>query len=131
MNRNEFFDTNDRVIEPVKIQMGDRTVTLHVRSLTGAERDEYEASCLTRNQKGAFEVRMKNLRARLVEMATCNADGTAYFEQGDAARIGKKNARIIAALYEAAARLSGLGDKELEELAGESSADPSSDSPSA
>ena len=69
--------------------------------------------------------------AILLLLAACNEDGSRFFKDGDAARIGAKSAKNIAALYDVAARLSGITKEDLEEIAGESLADLSGVSTSA
>jgi hypothetical protein len=132
LTRDEFFAASDRIIESVDVLLNGKKVTMFVRSLTGTERDEFESSNVIRDKKsGSYDVKMTNLRARLVEMAVCNEDGSRFFKQGDASQIGRKNARTIAVLYDVAARLSGITKEDLEDIAGESSADQSAGSTSA
>jgi hypothetical protein len=126
MNREEFLAANDRVIEPVEVLVGGKKVTMYVRSLTGAERDRWEASNVLKDKKtGTFDVKMENLRARLIEIAACHEDGSPYFQPGDVARIGQKNARTVAALYDASARISGISKEDLEDIVKNSEAVPS------
>lgn len=129
--RDTILTCDDIVIEgPFKIQAWG--VEVYVRSLSGTERDKFEATNLIKDRKrGTYDVQLDNLRARLVEMATCDKDGNAVFKPGDAAAIGKKNAGAIAQIYDIAARLSGITKEDLEEIAKNSSADQSDGSTSA
>lgn len=113
--------------------------TVKVRGLTGAERDAFEASCQQlrkhRNDRGK-EVReavpvLDNVRAKLlVKCALDPDDGTRLFTDQDANALGEKSGKVLDRLYEVAARLSGLSDEDLEDLAGNSEAGRSGDSPS-
>lgn len=130
-SRDEFLSFDDVVIEKVHIK--EMNADMHVRSLFATEkaRWEYEPILINNNAKnGANAVsltkdRMVTARERLVELATCNEDGTRFFKDGDAAAIGKKNANIVSSLYDAAAKLSGISKADLEEVVKNSEPDPS------
>jgi hypothetical protein len=129
--REEILNTNDVVIEgPFKIAAWGG-LEVYVRSLSGAERDQFESSNLIKGKGGTFDVRIDNLRARLVALSVCEKDGTRVFTIRDAESIGRKNAGAIAQIYEIAARLSGITKEDLDELAKNSSADQSEGSTSA
>jgi hypothetical protein len=130
MNREEFFAFSDTVIVPVPVK--EMNATLFVRSLSGAEKAkwEYDAISVSNTPKAGSSItltkdRMLTARERLVELATCNEDGSRFFKDGDASAIGKKNANIVSTLYDAAAKLSGISKEDLEEIAKNSSADDS------
>lgn len=100
-----------------------------VRGLTGEERDAFEASCVQKRGRKT-EVDTRNLRAKLVVRACHNADGTRVFTDEDAPALGRKSAAAINRLFEVAARLSGITDDDLEELAGNSVRGRPGDTPS-
>jgi hypothetical protein len=123
MNREEFLGFKDVVIEAVAVK--EMKTTLFVRSLSAAEKARWEMDPLSvdnnakdgqRSVKFAKD-RMVTARERLVEIATCNEDGSNFFKSGDAAQIGGKNANIISTLYDVAARLSGISKEDLEQVA--------------
>ena len=100
-----------------------------VRSLTGAERDAFEAaSFITRGQ--TREVNLANLRARLLALALVDETGSALFVEADIVALGRKNARVLDRLFEIAQRLSGLGPKDIETLAKNSEPGPNGGSSS-
>lgn len=131
MDREDFLNFNDLVIEPVHIK--EMKVTLHVRSLFANEKAkwEFEPILVNNNAKQGNSAitltkdRMVTARERLVELATCNPDGSRYFKEGDASRIGQKNASVVSTLYDAAARLSGITKEDLEEIVKNSEPSPS------
>ena len=90
--------------------------TIIVRGLTGEERDEFEASCI-RGKGRKTEVNWRNARAKLVVRSCYLPDGSRLFEEEDAPKLGKKGAAALNRVYEVAARLSGLTEDDLEELA--------------
>lgn len=103
---------------------------VRVRSLSGAERDNYEASM--RLQRGKeFIANMANVRAKLVVRCVVDEDGKRLFTDNDAPALGEKSAAALDRVFEVAARLSRLSDEDVDELAGNSAAAQSGDSTSA
>ena len=101
-----------------------------VRTLTGGERDTYEASMF---EGPATDRRMKidNIRARLVSLTVIDGEGERLFTSDeDVVELGKKSGRVLDRLFDVAQRLSGLSAKDVEELAKNSSAAPSGGGPS-
>jgi len=87
-----------------------------VQGLTADERDDFEATCVkTRGRKA--EVNLRNFRAKLVARTCHQEDGTRLFTDDDAAALGQKSGAAINRIFEVAARLSGLTEADLEELA--------------
>jgi len=131
--REEIFALSDLVIE--KIHVPEWNLDLHVRSLSGAEKAKWEQESLIDDPKNSgvklSRDRMRTARERLVELATCNEDGSRFFKDGDSAAIGKKNANAISRLYDAAAKLSGITKEDLGEAVKNFEADPDGGSPSA
>ena len=135
--REDIFACNDTVIEKVHIK--EWKMDLFVRSLSASEKAKWEFSAIDvssnpkRNEAATKldKTRMQTARERLVEFATCNEDGTRFFKEGDAAQIGQKNANAISTLYDAAAKLSGISQEDLEEIAKNSEADLNASSTSA
>jgi hypothetical protein len=88
-----------------------------VRGLMGDQRDDYEASCI-KGRGRKQEVNLRNARAKLVTLTTYTPDGKArVFQDGDAEELGRKSAAALQRLFEPAARLSGLTEDDMEELA--------------
>lgn len=89
-----------------------------VRGMTGVQRDDFESSMVeTRGKKR--EVVMKNIRASLVARTACTEDGTRIFTDSQVKALGEKSAAALDRVYDVAARLSGLREEDVEELAGE------------
>ncbi len=112
-----------------------------VRALSGTERDSYEASCMQERPvldargkpvKGRTEMvrTLANVRAKLVVRSIVDGDGKRLFTDADASALGEKSAAALDRVFEVAARLSRLSDEDIEELAGNSEAAQSGDSPS-
>src|SRR5262245_17783584 len=90
---------------------------LFVRELTAAERDAYESS---RNKLRRFgdphglEPDLNNIRARLLVLCLCDAEGRRVFEDGEALQLGELPAIVLDRWFEQAALLSGLSKREQE-----------------
>lgn len=97
---------------------------LRVRSLTGTERDAFEASLLQTRGKDR-EINLRNMRAKLVAQSVRKADDSRVFSDAQVEALGRKNAAALQRVFRVAQRLSGLGEDEVEELTRELGEDPS------
>ena len=97
---------------------------LRVRSLTGTERDAFEASLLQTRGKDR-EINLRNMRAKLVAQAVRKADDSRVFSDAQVEALGRKNAAALQRVFRVAQRLSGLAEDEVEELTRELGEDPS------
>lgn len=86
-----------------------------VRGLSGAERDRFEASIVDVRGKRR-SVNLLNVRARLVALAIVDESGQRVFRAGDVEALGAKSAAALSRVFDAAQRLSGLSDDDVEEL---------------
>lgn len=122
----EILGFNDRPIQRVDVpEWGGRHV--YIRTIGGDERDRYEQSFFDLDS-GKRKGDMAGIRSRLVAICACDAEGNALFTAGQILALGKKNAAALDRLYEVARKLNGLSDADIQELAGNSSSDPSGDS---
>jgi len=106
-------------IQTEKVNVTEWGVEVLIKGLTGAERDSYEASLFTVTETGKkVDVKMNraNVRAKLLVKTICNEDGSRVFGDGDVEALGAKSAAALDRLFEVAQRLSGLSDKDVEEL---------------
>lgn len=97
---------------------------LRVRSLTGTERDAFEASLLQTRGKDR-EINLRNMRAKLVAQSVRKADDSRVFSDAQVEALGRKNAAALQRVFRVAQRLSGLAEDEVEELTRELGEDPS------
>lgn len=89
--------------------------TVRVRSLTGTERDAYEAS-IVQVQGNTRKLRMENARAKLVALCLVDDQGERLFSDKEAAALGAKSGKVLDRLFDVAAALSGLSTEAVEEL---------------
>ena len=95
--------------------------TVFVRTLTGTERDAFEASMI----KGERQVDLTNTRAKLCVRCITDAEGKRLFNDSDIAQLGQKSSRALDRVFEVAQRLNGLSAKDVEDIAKNSGSDPS------
>lgn len=100
---------------------------VRVKSLTGRERDALESSMIVGKGKNA-NVNLNNLRAKLVARSVVDEDGKRLFNDDDIAALGAKSAAALTRVYEAAQRLSGITEEDVDELTKNSETAPSADS---
>ena len=94
-------------------------VTIKVRSLTGHERDQLEASMIGKNGKADTARGLKNFRARLVVATVVDDNGAPMFTAADIDALAGKSAAALDRISTVAMRLSGLSSEDVTELAGE------------
>src|SRR5262245_59600915 len=90
-----------------------------VRTLTGAERDAFENETVLFRPKGQSAPNMDAMnrtRARLCARAMCDEEGRRIFTDQDVEALARKSAAALDRVYEVAARLSKIGQKDVEEL---------------
>lgn len=123
LTREAILGAADSRIIPVEVPEWGGVV--HVRSMSGRERDAWELSMIVDPGAREIEHRRDNLRARLLVRTLCRADGTALFGESDVAALGEKSAAALDRCYAAAARLNRISREDIEELEKNSSAGPS------
>lgn len=115
LSREDILKSQDIRTEEVEVPEWGGSVL--VRGLTGAQRDEFEASNLEKRGKN-YVPNIANIRAKLVSWCVVDDNGIPLFTRDDIEELGKKSGSALSRVYEVAARLSGLSDDDIEELAG-------------
>jgi hypothetical protein len=115
LSREQILGASDRKTEDVEVPEWGGTV--RVRSLSGSERDAYEAGIVQLRGDGSRKFTLENARARLVSLALCGEDGERLFSDADIAELGKKSAAALERVFDKARHLSGLSEDDVEELA--------------
>lgn len=88
---------------------------VRLRSLSGAERDDFEAKSLKGKGKDAT-VNLRNVRARLVALCAVDSDGLPLFQPSQVMKLGEKNAAVLSRLYDKASEMCGLSEEDVKEL---------------
>ena len=102
-------------LETAEVEVPEWDGSVLIRGLTGRERDEFEASILERRGKQMVP-NVANIRAKLVVKCVVGEDGKRLFADTDANELGEHSAAAVNRIYEAAAKLSGLTDEDVEDL---------------
>ena len=102
--------------EPEEVDVPEWGGSVLVRGMTGRERDAFEVSLLAPGRGGRRQVDPANVRAKLVARCCVDDDGNRLFTDADVAELGGKSAAAVDRVYAVAARLSGMGTDEQEEL---------------
>jgi len=114
LSREQILQAEDLVYEDVEVPEWGGTV--RVRGLTGAERDQFEASIVSLNGRQS-KVDTRNVRAKLAALTIIDEDGKRLFTDQDVRQLGLKSAAALDRVFDVAQRLSGLSDQDIEELA--------------
>lgn len=127
LGREQILQANDLVTEEIAVPEWGGAVL--VRSLTGEERDAYEASVVDQRGKDT-KVNLRNARAKLVAWAVVDEQGERIFTQADVQALGKKNASALQRVFDVAMRLAGISEADIKELTEEIEENPFEGSPS-
>jgi len=120
LGKSSILDADDLPTEAVEVE--EWGGWLLIRTLTGLERDRFEADLLT--GKNGRTVNLENLRAKLIVATAIDEDGKPLFQSGDAAKLGAKSGAALSKAAAVAQRLAGLSTTDVEELAKNSSSGP-------
>ncbi len=107
--------------------------TVRVVEMDCAARLAYEDAGASSKDDGAGKAEAALLTAcRMVALTAHDPEtGEPAFTEADVAALAKKSPRVILRLFKIGARLSALGDKDLEAAEGKSAGGPTSSTPSA
>lgn len=90
---------------------------VRVRTMNGSERDQFEQAILKANQSGNTQD-LENIRALLVALTVVDENGNRLFDKRDVKALGQKSAAALQRVFEAAQKLSAIGDNDIAELEG-------------
>lgn len=112
LTRDELLALTEVPKEAVELPGGAR---VYVRGMTGKERDGWENALMVgRGQHRRVDTR--NARARLAVRCLVDEHGVRLFADQDAEQVGNIRADCLQRIFNAAQRLSGVSDEDLDEL---------------
>ena len=117
LNRDAILKANDITMQTVNVPEWGGDVS--IRTLTGTERDAFEASIVSGKKHD-----MTNIRAKLVARSVVDEKGVRLFTDDDVCAIGRKNAKALDRIFDAAQRMNGIRETEIQELEKNSGAVP-------
>lgn len=129
LNRTEILSADDLKVEEVHVPEWGEDVWVRVRTLKASERDYFESTTLRQNGK-EVSTNLQNIRSRLCLLCMVDETGERIFREEDEYPLGGKSAAALSRVFDVAQRLNGFTKNDVEELAKNSSADQSEDSPS-
>ena len=113
---------DDRKIEAVRAPEWGGTV--HVCSMSGAERDAWEEEQILRGREGEKGgdkgLDLRDFRARFLVHVICDEKGALLFTSKDAPALGQRSALVLDRLYAVASKLNGVTPQDEAELLGNS-----------
>lgn len=124
LDKKTILDSKDLPTEVVDVPEWGGEVT--VCTLTGTQRDSFEASLL-KGQK----VDMHNMRAKLCALCMVDDKGKRLFKDLEAQQLGLKSAKALDRVFSAAQKLNGMGADDIEDMVKNSGKAVAADSVSA
>jgi hypothetical protein len=101
---------NGKTLKREAVEVPEWETTVFLRELLSHERDAFELGF--QNQSAPLD----NIRARLVCLCAVDAEGKRLFDNKDVELLGNQPASIMSKLFNAASKLNGLTDSDVEEL---------------
>lgn len=126
LSRDQILDADD--LKTTDVEVPEWGGTVRVRTLTGEQRDKFEASMIDMGKDGSVKRNAENVRARLVVECVVNEQGEQMFNRADVRLLGKKSAPALDRVAAAAQDLNAFSDNDIEELAEGFGNDPSESS---
>ena len=115
LDKEQILGADDLPVERLDVPEWGGAVFL--RTLTGAERDAFEASYVERDPDGKDPAaRLHNFRARYLVRVLADAEGHLLFGPDDADALGGKSGKALEKLFAAARKLNGMSTEDVKEL---------------
>jgi hypothetical protein len=86
-----------------------------VQGMSGTDRDHWEKSLVVGRGKRR-DVNTENVRAKLAVRCLVDEAGVRLFDDGDVHPLGRLRVDVLNRIFEAAQRLSGVSDEDIDEL---------------
>jgi hypothetical protein len=114
LSKDQIISADDRKTKEVPVPEWGGSVL--IRSLTGRERDAFEASTVkTKGNKS--EANYENFRARFVAECVVDEHGKKLFSnRSDVLMLGNKSVAALQRVFNAAQELNGMSEEDVEEL---------------
>jgi hypothetical protein len=116
LTKKDFLKKRTPKTEDVNVPEWGGVVT--VQEMTAAQRDEFDEFVLATREEG----KMKGLRAVVVSICAVDEEGKRLFTNLDVPDLQKQSSKVIGRIADAAMKLSGLSEDDVEEIAKNSEA---------
>jgi len=111
LTKEQIIAADDRKI--VEIDCPEWGGIVRLRTLSGTERDAYEAS-LFQGEGADRKINIRNLRARLIVLCMVDSEGVRMFDDLDAELLGGKSGVALDPLFDECQKINGLGLRDIE-----------------
>ena len=128
LTKDQILEANDLKTQSVEVPEWGGSVL--VRTMSGTDRDAFEASMITTASDGSRKPNMTNMRAKLVALTVVDEAGNLMFDVSDVDRLARKSAAALERVFAAAQRINALGVDAQDEIAKNSGAGLSASSTS-
>lgn len=125
LSKAEIFSADDDEFDEVECPEWGGTV--RIASISGAQRDAFEASIREGKGKDA-DVNLRNLRAKLIVLCAVDENGRKLFTTADLGALGKKNAKPLDRLFDACKRIAGMSEEDVKVMTEDFGQTPDEDS---
>ena len=88
--------------------------SVRVRTMTGSERDQFEAYCVSAGKQGVGG--LDNVRATVLSLVLVDEQGNRLFSKRDVDALGRKSVAALDRVFAVAQRINRLSDRDIEEL---------------
>lgn len=112
LTKEQILNANDLPVEEVEVPQWGGSV--FVRTMTASERDTLEGEQIAARKSGNTE--FADIRARIGARCIVDADGKRLFSETEIGLLGQKSSAALDLIFEAAQRLNGMSDEDIEEL---------------
>lgn len=114
LSKEDILRVDDRKVEEVHVPEWGGSVL--VRSLSGRERDEFEASTME-SKGGKTSQNLENFRAKLVALCVVDENGERLFQtRHEVAMLGTKSVAALQRIFNKCQELNGFSEEDVEEL---------------
>ena len=128
LTKDQILEADDLRTETVDVPEWGGSVL--VRTMSGTDRDAFEASMITLSPDGTRKPNMTNMRAKLVALTVVDDAANRLFDASDVDRLALKSASALERVFAAAQRINALGVDAQDEIAKNSGAGLSASSTS-
>jgi hypothetical protein len=116
LSRESIVAASDLPREKVDVPEWGAGAYVNVRSLTGKERDSWEAFCIEQREAYKSDAGFPGLRASMLVRCLVDDEGKRLFLDTDTEVLGAKSGAVLDRLWTVAARLNALTASDVDEL---------------
>ena len=109
LSKEDILNASD--IDYVEVAVPEWGGIVRVSTITGQAKDKLEMALSGKNSS------LDNVRARIIALCVVDDNDALMFSDADVVKLGKKSAKALERVFQAAQKLNAIGDAEVESLA--------------